>query len=100
MDAVRELLKKPVVIGVAGLVLGLFIGWFIIGWGIWPVKWVDAEPSDLREDLKEDYLRMAIDLFTNRQDAALAKERFELLGKDGDKLLQRIMANPQTKIRY
>lgn len=97
MDAVRELLKKPVVMGVVGLVLGLFIGWFVIGWGIWPVKWVDAEPSDLREDLKEDYLRMAIDSFTNRQDAALAKERFELLGKDGDKLLQRIMANPQTQ---
>lgn len=97
MDAVRELLKKPVVMGVAGLVLGLFIGWFIIGWGIWPVKWVDAEPSDLREDVKEDYLRMAIDSFTARQDAKLAQSRFKLLGEDGDKLLQRIMASPQTQ---
>jgi hypothetical protein len=96
MDAVRELLKKPVVIGVAGLVLGVFIGWFVIGWGIWPVKWVDAEPSQLRADLKEDYLRMAIDSFTARPDAALAKSRFEALGEDGDKLLQGIMAQPGT----
>jgi hypothetical protein len=96
MDAVRELLKKPVVIGVAGLVLGLFIGWFVIGWGLWPVKWVDAEPSQLRADLKEDYLRMAIDSFTARPDSALAKSRFNALGKDGDKLLQGIMAQPET----
>jgi hypothetical protein len=96
MDAVRDLLKKPVVIGVAGLVLGIFIGWFVIGWGLWPVKWVDAEPSQLRADLKADYLRMAIDSFTARPDSALAKSRFEALGEDGDKLLQGIMAQPET----
>ncbi|MBN1536073.1 MAG: hypothetical protein JW908_05025 [Anaerolineales bacterium] len=97
MDAVRELLKKPVVLGVAGLIMGLFIGWFVIGWGLWPVKWVDAEPSQLRADLKEDYLRMAIDSYTARQDAALAKSRFELLGEEADELLQGIMADPRTQ---
>ncbi len=97
MDAVRELLKKPVVIGVAGLVLGLFIGWFVIGWGIWPVKWVDATPSQLRAELKEDYLRMAIDSYTARPDGALAKSRFEELGDEANKILQGIMADPGTQ---
>lgn len=97
MEAIRELLKKPVVIGAAGLILGLLIGWFVIGWGIWPVQWVDATPGQLRAELKEDYLRMAIDSYTARPDALLAKSRYEALGEDADALLQRIMADPGTQ---
>lgn len=97
MEAVREYLKKPVVTGAVGLVLGILIGWLVIGWGIWPVKWVDATPSQLRADLKEDYLRMAIDSYTARPDTQLAKSRYEALGEDADKLLQQIMASPETQ---
>ena len=61
MEAVREQLKKPLVTGIAGLVIGLILGWFVIGWGLWPVQWTDAAPQDLRQDVKEDYLRMAVD---------------------------------------
>ena len=97
MEAVREYLKKPVVTGAVGLVLGILIGWLVIGWGIWPVKWVDATPNQLRADLKEDYLRMAIDSYTARPDTQLAKSRYEALGEDADKLLQQIMASPETQ---
>ena len=39
----------------------------IIGWGIWPVQWTDATPEVLRDDLQEDYLRMAIEFISTAQ---------------------------------
>ena len=27
--------------------LGLFIGWLVIGWGVWPVTYKNALPQDL-----------------------------------------------------
>lgn len=97
MDAIRELTKKPLVMGIAGFVLGLFLGWFVIGWGLWPVEWKDAAPQHLRQDLKEDYLRMALDSFTQNKDANLANTRFDALGEEAAGLLQKIETDPQIQ---
>ena len=97
MDAVREQLKKPLVIGIAGLVIGLILGWFVIGWGLWPVQWTDADPQYLRQDVKVDYLRMAVDSYILNKDAVKAKERFNSLGKDGPEILQKLGSDPQTQ---
>jgi len=48
----NEIIQKPLYAGIAGLVIGLIIGLPILGWGLWPVKWTDADPSYLRDDLK------------------------------------------------
>jgi hypothetical protein len=37
-------------------VLGLIIGWFLLGWGLFPVSWVNATPGHLREDYRSAYL--------------------------------------------
>jgi len=97
MDAIRELTKKPLVMGIAGFVLGLFLGWFVIGWGLWPVEWKDAAPQHLRQDLKEDYLRMALDSFTQNKDANLANTRFDALGEEAAGLLQKIETDAQIQ---
>jgi hypothetical protein len=97
MDAVREQLNKPLVVGIGGFVVGLILGWFVIGWGLWPVQWTDADPQHLRQDLKEDYLRMAIDSYTLNKDAALAKQRYEALGPDADQVMQAVVSDPQTQ---
>ncbi len=90
MEIIRENLKKtPVLVGV-GFVVGLFLGWFVIGWGIWPVKWTDAAPEHLRRDLKLEYLSMAVDSYVINQDAELAKKRFAEFGKEGEELLKEI----------
>jgi hypothetical protein len=41
---------------ILSFVVGLFIGWFIFGWLIWPVQWTDAAPSDLQETYRQTYL--------------------------------------------
>lgn len=98
MDLIREQLNKPLVIGIAGLLLGLIIGWFVIGWGIWPVAWTDALPQHLRADLREDYLRMVIDSNVLRPDPDKAKERWEGLIPSAGEALAAVEANPGAQV--
>jgi hypothetical protein len=93
MDAIREQLNKPVVVGVAALILGLLLGIFY-GWVIDPVEWSDAAVSHLREDLKVDYLRMAIDSYELNKDAGLANSRYSELGENADEILQAVETSP------
>lgn len=62
MSKLMEMFKKPLWAAIAGFVVGLLIGLPILGWTLWPVKYYDAAPSHLREDLQQDYLKMAIEL--------------------------------------
>jgi hypothetical protein len=98
MDAVREQLNKPLVAGIAAFFLGLIIGLVVLGWWLFPVQWTDAAPSQLRADLKEDYLRMAIDSYTLNRNAELAFARYEALGEDAPEILDVIQANPGTQV--
>jgi hypothetical protein len=95
---IPEIFKKPIVIAILAFVIGLVIGLVVLGWGLWPVQWTDADPSFLRADLQEDYLRMTIDsyvrngggvLSTNANDA-LTLQRFKALGETGPALLEKI----------
>jgi hypothetical protein len=88
-----ELLKKPAVIGVVALVVGLILGlgW---GWGVQPVQWVDAPVNLLRADLQEEYLRMSIDSYRVNGDETLAAKRYADLGDKAPQLLQLVKASP------
>ncbi|MCX8062570.1 MAG: hypothetical protein N3D16_08310 [Anaerolineales bacterium] len=90
MNMIRENLKRPPVLVGIGFVVGLILGWFVIGWGIWPVKWTDAAPEHLRHDLKLEYLSMAVDSYILTQDAELAKRRFANFSKEGEELLKEL----------
>jgi hypothetical protein len=80
MEKIKELIKRPLVTGIVGFVLGLIIGLPILGWGLWPVKWKDADASFLRQDLKDQYLCMIVDSYRVNQDGALAAARVDSLG--------------------
>jgi hypothetical protein len=94
MEKVRELLKNPLYVGVAAGVLGLIVGWLVIGWALWPVTYYDAAPANMRKDLQVDYLRMAIDSYSKNQDATLAKRRFQDLGANATTYLEEIRKAP------
>ena len=94
MEKVRELLKNPLYLGIGAGLLGLLVGWFIIGWGLWPVTYYDAAPGNLRSDLQVDYMRMSIDSYSKNQDAALAKQRYQGLGTDSAKILDNLRKTP------
>lgn len=78
--------RKLSLTGLVGILIGAAIGLFI-GWYLWPVQWVDATPADLRTDLQNDYMMMAIDSFRVNGDAELASYRYGLLGADASAAL-------------
>lgn len=82
MDKIKSLLTRPLFSGIAGLVIGLIIGFPILGWMVWPVEWKDADASYLRADLKAQYLCMVVDSFKVNQNTALAAARIDSLGMD------------------
>lgn len=87
MEKIMSFIKKPIALGIAGLVLGMIIGLVVLGWGIWPVEYVDAAPSDLQMDYQRDYLCMVIDSFIQNQDGELVQLRWDGLGENADELL-------------
>jgi hypothetical protein len=78
MDAIIESIGRKVLIGFAvGLLVGLIIGLPLLGWWVFPVKWYDADPFDLRQEHKEAYISMLADSYTLNPNVALAKQRIE-----------------------
>jgi len=87
MDKIKSFLKNPLSLGIAGLIVGLVVGLVGLGWGLWPVQWVDAAPSDLQMDYQRDYLCMIIDSFISNQDDDLVQLRWQGLGDKSAELL-------------
>ena len=99
MDKVRNYAKNPLYVAIAAGIVGLLIGWLVIGWGLWPVTYTDTDPTSLRSDFKEDYARMAVDSFAKTPDAKLAKQRYDALGPSAATIFESIKtkgANPQA----
>jgi hypothetical protein len=95
MDSIRAQLKNPLVVGIAGLVIGLFIGLVVLGWWLWPVTWVDATPADMAYDQKVEYMRVSVEAFGNTGDAITAKERYDALGEDAADILAEVQQSPE-----
>jgi len=93
MNQIREYLKRPLVIGILGIVVGLIVG-LVIGWGLWPVQWSDAAPTNLHPGWQDMWLKMAIISYGVTGDAATAKVEFDALGDTGADTLARMKANP------
>ncbi len=78
-----------------GFLLGAAFGLFALGWGLFPVTWVDASPAQLSSSYQEDYLRAAIDSYGRNQDVLAAQQRFQALGENGPGVLSLVTNNPQ-----
>ncbi len=93
MEQIREYLKRPLIVGIGGVVVGLLIG-LLIGWRLWPVQWIDASPANLHPGYQEMWLKMAIISYGNTGDAATAKVEYEALGNSAADTLARIKTSP------
>ena len=60
------------------LVVGILIGWFALGWGLFPVEWTNATPAHLREDWRSAYLGTSADEFYRTGDLTLLQRRLGL----------------------
>jgi hypothetical protein len=79
---IRKIATPEVLIA---FVLGLVLGLVVLGWGLWPVKWTNADPADLRTSHQDTYLQMIADSFALNGDSQLALARLAGLKKPGQK---------------
>ncbi len=70
-----------------GLVIGVGVG-FLLGYYVWPVRYIDVAPMDLHPDWRAEYVQMVALAYTRDQDLTLARARLALLG-DPIEVLQR-----------
>lgn len=93
IQKIKDLLKKPLYVGIAGILIGLILG-LLIGWVFWPVQWTDASAENLRADLQKDYLENVILAFQRTKDADKAIKQYQDLGKNAELTLSEIIQEP------
>jgi hypothetical protein len=67
---------------VVAFLVGLFIGWLVIGWGVWPVTYKNSLPQDLRAAEQQEYLLMTAESFAANGDLAAARRRLAMWPQD------------------
>lgn len=58
-------------------IAGILIGLIVLGWGLFPVKWTNANLRDLREGAQNNYLSAVADSYTANRDLNLAQDRLK-----------------------
>ena len=58
-------------------IAGLLVGLIVLGWGLFPVKWTNANLRDLREGAQNNYLSAVADSYAANGDLGLAQERLK-----------------------
>jgi len=88
MEKIKSLIKQPLILGGIGLLIGMIFGLVVLGWGIWPLEWVNGAPSNLSSDYQRQYLCTLIDSFVRNQDQNLMRVRWSSLGSGNVDLLK------------
>lgn len=58
-------------------VAGMLVGLFVLGWGLFPVKWTNANLRDLREGAQNNYLAAVADSYAAGGNFDLAQQRLK-----------------------
>jgi len=90
---IKNLMKNPKLTLLLGVLLGVSLG-LLVGYVLWPVEWTNAPVSVLREDLQDDYLRMAAESFSRTGDPNVAMSRWDQLGDSAGETYSRLQSNP------
>jgi hypothetical protein len=75
MASANERTRPPWFWPLVAFLVGLLVGWLVIGWALWPVTWKNTLPPDLRPAERQAYLAMVAESLAASGDAALAQDR-------------------------
>ena len=67
-------------------VVGLLLGWMVIGWWLWPVQWANSEPWHLRSKHQRTFVRLVAEDYWQTSDIYRAREA--LAGWDEEALAE------------
>jgi len=78
---VRERVTTEVIVA---FVLGIVLGLVVLGWWLWPVRWTNADPADLKLSHKESYLQLIADSYALTGNTEMARTRLGMLKGPGE----------------
>ncbi len=87
--------QRPYLVAGVALVFGFFVGWFLMGWGLWPIDFVDGNPAQLRADYQQDYVRLVAAEYVLNPDLDRAAARIKELGDTAPAIMAATMAASQ-----
>jgi hypothetical protein len=85
--------QQPLLIAGLAFILGLIIGLPVLGWWLWPVKWVNASFSDLRAADQQEYVRLVASDYALKPDSDKAATRIQALGPNASKVISDTIAS-------
>lgn len=84
-DLIDRTKGSPKAMLIVAAVGGLLLGWFVFGWLLFPVRWTNTDPWDMRGDRQKTYLVMLADTYWHNQDLRFAQYAVE--GWDQENLI-------------
>jgi hypothetical protein len=73
----RTSISNPLIRGAAIFLIGLIIGWFVLGWAVFPVRYTNVYPNELRPEVLNDYLLMTAESYAATGDLRTAAKRLK-----------------------
>ncbi len=80
MNQISDFIKKqPLIVALLALVVGVWFGWQVIGWRLYPVEYIDGAFKDLRAVDQQEYVRAIADSYALDLDTGKAQRRLASL---------------------
>lgn len=79
--------QRAMLVAVLALLVGFFLGWFVMGWWLWPVDFVNGSMPQLRPDLQQDWVRLTAAEYAVNPNIDRAAARIGELGSDAPKVI-------------
>ena len=73
MDFIRN---RPELSALIAFLIGLALGWFVLGWWLLPVQYVDTQPKDLHPDYKATYIETTAIAYQATANEAIVQNAF------------------------
>ncbi len=74
-------MRKVVLLALIGLALGIVLG-LLIGWRLWPVRYTNTAPHQLRWDYRNDYVLMIAAAYQVEGNVGAAQDRLALVNAE------------------
>ncbi|MCC7358458.1 MAG: hypothetical protein IT317_03225 [Anaerolineales bacterium] len=87
--------QRPWLVAGIALALGFFVGWWGMGWGLWPIDYVDGAPAQLRADYQQDYVRLVAAEYALSPNQERAAARIKELGGNAADIVAATLAASQ-----
>jgi hypothetical protein len=93
MTAITDIFKKqPLIMALLLFVVGFLLGWLGMGWGLWPVEYVNGDISQLNPVLQQQYVVLVADSYAATPDTPQALARIQELGPNAAQVISDTLA--------